>query len=389
MFDTKKSAKAVIDANWGDSGKGRLVDYLCAVSEKDTLVVRFSGGANAGHTVITGPHEQIPNVRHVFGHIASGALAGKRSFLSEDFIVNPFLFAIEHAQLVKACGGILPPTIYIDPNARVTTPYEIHLNRIVETRRGAFRHGSCGVGIFETVKRHEIVPLTYDDLWKDAWKGKFLEIAKHHAREQLTRETATSIALDYEQTLAIFEREVAYLLEHTKIAKLSHLSFEEILFEGSQGLALDQNRVQDMPHLTPANTGLRNVVKECSLLGVTDIHTHYVSRTYFTRHGAGPLPGECPMLDLLPPRAGFNETNVSNAYQEQFRYAPFNPASFLLRVCEDQEGAIKMNPEIKHTRDYNFTHADIIALRLKSLDIGYTFSSPVRDTTYKTGADMV
>ena len=78
-------ARAVIGSNFGDEGKGLVVDYLCKTGGE--VVVRFNGGAQAGHTVVT-----PEGLRHVFRHFGSGTLYGVPTFLSQFFIVNPIIF---------------------------------------------------------------------------------------------------------------------------------------------------------------------------------------------------------------------------------------------------------------------------------------------------------
>lgn len=81
-------ARVVIGSSFGDCGKGLVTDYLC--SQGAGIVVRFNGGANAGHTVVT-PDGQ----RHVFSHFGSGTLLGVPTFLSSFFVCNPIQFAKE------------------------------------------------------------------------------------------------------------------------------------------------------------------------------------------------------------------------------------------------------------------------------------------------------
>src|ERR1041384_2446319 len=90
---------AVIGANWGDEGKGLITDYLAAKEPDSSLVIRFNGGANAGHTVVT-----PAGLRHVFGHYGSGTLAGARTFLSRHFICNPILCNREFRHLRELLG---------------------------------------------------------------------------------------------------------------------------------------------------------------------------------------------------------------------------------------------------------------------------------------------
>jgi hypothetical protein len=98
-------AHAVIGAGYGDEGKGLMTDYHVALSGPGGIVVRFNGGAQAGHTVTT-PGGQ----RHVFSHIGSGALAGAATCLSRHLICHPTLFFKEAAALRAA--GVPPPPVF-------------------------------------------------------------------------------------------------------------------------------------------------------------------------------------------------------------------------------------------------------------------------------------
>src|ERR1700733_5726906 len=153
-----KSARVVIGAGFGDEGKGLMTDYF---AEPGGLVVRFNGGAQAGHTVMVsrpfftrmpeGYHKvtTMDYSRHVFHHFGSGTFQGATTCLSRFFIVNPMVF-VEECEQLRGLG--LRPTVIIDPSCPVTTPYEMILNQIMEERRGDQRHGSCGLGINETVQ---------------------------------------------------------------------------------------------------------------------------------------------------------------------------------------------------------------------------------------------
>jgi adenylosuccinate synthase len=144
-------ATAVIGAAFGDEGKGLLTDHY--VSElrahgRRPIVCRFNGGANAGHTVVRGAK------RHVFSHFGAGSLLEAETYLSEFFVANPLLWQKEWRQLVEL--GV-EPVVYLDRQAPLTVPYDIMINQFAEEHRGNHRHGSCGIGIHETVVRNESV----------------------------------------------------------------------------------------------------------------------------------------------------------------------------------------------------------------------------------------
>src|ERR1017187_3423727 len=128
----KMRAYAVIGANYGDEGKGLLTDYLVnrenapGCGSDDTLVVRFNGGSQAGHTVVT-PDGR----RHVFSHFGSGSFSsgdmkGAATLLSRFFIVNPMIFKRERCEL--ELKGPVNLEINIDMRAPVTTPFEMLIN---------------------------------------------------------------------------------------------------------------------------------------------------------------------------------------------------------------------------------------------------------------------
>ena len=91
-----KHAFAVIGANFGDEGKGLMTDYFCSQNKK-SLNIRFNGGAQAGHTVVTPDGK-----RHVFSHIGSGTFSGADTYLSEFFTLNPIMFMKEHS-IIPEC----------------------------------------------------------------------------------------------------------------------------------------------------------------------------------------------------------------------------------------------------------------------------------------------
>jgi len=118
---------------------------------------------------------------------------------------------------------------------------------------------------------------------------------------------------------------------------------ENLVFEGAQGLLLDRNNVPYRPHLTPSDTGSKNpftLLKECGIaFDKTNTEVCYVTRSYVTRHGAGPLPHECDPADISP--RIHDETNVENQWQESLRFARHPEASEFVRAAlEDRKNYI-------------------------------------------------
>jgi adenylosuccinate synthase len=317
-----RTAQAVIGANYGDEGKGLMTDYHVAPSGPDGIVVRFNGGAQAGHTVTT-----PDGARHVFSHIGSGALAGAATYLSRHFICHPTLFFKEAAAL-RAIGATTLPPVFVDERAPVSTLYDILINQIVERHRGAGRHGSCGMGIGETIERNldPEMALTVADLRHGP--GYLLHrlgvIRRDYVPRRLARlgmnaldaEAAGWLASDtamqrYAHAAMQFSRET----RPAPPAMLTHYS--QVVFEGAQGLLLDQDRGV-FPYVTRSHTGIRNALDVAQEAGITALDITYVTRAYLTRHGAGPLPGELPG----PPYPGIEDrTNIPNEFQGTLRFA--------------------------------------------------------------------
>lgn len=308
-------ARVVIGANFGDEGKGVTTDYLCAKGAG--IVVRFNGGAQAGHTVVTPDGD-----RHVFRHVGSGTLCGVPTFLSQFFICNPILFMRERDELI-ALG--YHPEVYAHPDCLVTTLFDMLINQVIETKRGAKRHGSCGIGFHETINRSKIAELkiTMSDLWNGGTRleSQLAEIAGKYAKFRTGGEFD-----EPEATKAFIDccNHFAQCVNPIGIGQC-----KDPVFEGAQGLLLDQNNKQFFPHVTHSNTGMANVEVLCAQAGIDKKEVYYVSRTYLTRHGAGPLPGEDASLFYD------DDTNHKNTFQGALRFAPLDYEAMADRCVED------------------------------------------------------
>jgi adenylosuccinate synthase len=230
------NSKAIIGVGFGDEGKGITTDYLCSHSE-NPLVIRFSGGQQAGHTVV------LNEKKHVFSNFGSGTLRGIPSYWAKYCTVEPIGLTNELNSLIKK--GI-DPILFIDERCPITTPYDIHSNQQIEENK---RHGSCGVGIGTTINREENF---YSLLFGDLFYPSVLSI-KLNAIRQFYGFKAIVIDRFYEC--------VEYILNCKNINPIYDLplGFDNFIFEGSQGLLLDQN-IGFFPNVTRANTGSKNIL---------------------------------------------------------------------------------------------------------------------------------
>ena len=152
--------KAVIGLGFGDEGKGLTTDYLCSLNP-NSIVVRFSGGQQAGHTVV------IDEKRHVFSNFGSGTLREIPTYWSKYCTMDP-IGIINELHKLKKLG--INPLLYIDSDVPVTTHYDKWINKNSKTN---IENGTCGVGIYQTIKREQD---HYSLTFKDLFHPKILNI---------------------------------------------------------------------------------------------------------------------------------------------------------------------------------------------------------------------
>ena len=344
--------KVVIGANYGDEGKGRMTALFAKNAPKyQTLVIRSNGGAQAGHTVSTGENGK----RIVFGHFGSGTAIGCPTYLSKNFIVNPMFFKKEWERL-KLAG--YNPKVYVHEDCIVTTPYDIFVNQAWEASLGKERYGSCGAGIYETVLRNNTknFKTTVSDMAnKDAnYKGLIAKdfislvgkIEKDYFKIRLfSALQSDEVPVPYDEIMQNsfkypFLVDCLFFLRHvTIITKQNEKKFlnefKTLVFEGAQGLLLDQRREIYGERVTPSYTGLKNPFEIIYSNGLENvpIEVCYCSRWYMTRHGAGKLANEKRCREISAKIE--DKTNVPNAFQGNLRFGILDIDSLILRATTD------------------------------------------------------
>ncbi|MGV9617093.1 adenylosuccinate synthetase [Nocardia xishanensis] len=296
----------VVDLGFGDAGKGATVDWLCSPEAglDVSAVVRFNGGAQAAHNVIAdGRH-------HTFAQFGSGTFSGVPTLLSRHMLVEPIALAGE-ARRLDALGVREPLSLLrIEGDALLTTPIHIAANRAREDARGAARHGSCGRGIGETARyalEHD-APTVADCRDPALLRAKLRALAAEYApliAPSGHRYEPIDDLVDMYREFAAAVRIVdgSYLVRAARRGRL--------VFEGAQGVLLDEWRGFH-PHTTWSTVEPRNARAMLAGIGHSG-RTLGVTRTYQTRHGAGPLPTEHHRLGIPEPHNAFGE------YQGAFR----------------------------------------------------------------------
>lgn len=348
-----KSAYVIVGSGYGDEGKGLMTDCLVRkLTEKDRppVNVRFNGGGQAGHTVV------CKDGRHVFSHVGAGSFAHASTFLSSAFIVNPMVLERELKEL-KDKGVV--PQIEVHPECAVTTVFDITLNMLRELSRGANRHGSCGLGVNETVTRHMAgFPLTVDDVYNNRpseVREKLAYILKNWWQPRLAEIDLSNVkAEDIDSVMCSWDIEVVLNilldcgtgLNWRNYAPTKNLSRKDMfVFEGAQGLELDEF-MGEFPHVTRSQTGLQGALLAAAQIGVTNITPIYVTRAYKTRHGAGPLPHEgVPFCT----KTIVDKTNVDGPWQGEFRYAPLDISRLHRAIHVDLMLSIQLAEKLRIT----------------------------------------
>lgn len=304
----------VVDLGYGDCGKGTVVDHLCATRDVHT-VVRFNGGAQAAHTV-----ELADGRQHTFAQFGSGTFRpGVRTHLSRFMVVDPLALAAEADHLIGLGVHDVWQRLTVDRAALLSTPYHREANRAKELARGADRHGSCGMGVGETMA----YALSHVD---DAPRvGDCLTPAVLRAK---LRRLRAALGVGGPPVDACVE---AYTAFAATVSIVDGLRIEgPCVFEGAQGVLLDEWHGFH-PYTTWSTTTFANAE---TLLAGEPAYRLGVLRAFTTRHGAGPLVTEDPTLPVTDPN------NPANPWQGAFRVGHFDAVAhrYALDVCGGVDG---------------------------------------------------
>lgn len=330
----EKKVFLVAGLAYGDEGKGSMTDYLVR-REKARAVVRYNGGAQAAHRVVLNDGRE-----HVFAQFGSGTLVpGVKTHLSRFMLVEPFGLMREYEHLAELGFGNALERLTIDEMAPVITPYHIATNRLLEYSRGDSRHGSCGLGIGETmedVRSGEDILRAGDLLSPSVTKLKLgwlreRKLAKLHGILHALHDNDPVVMFNrsvLEDPAALDGYASRYKLFAGKVRIVDIRCLQELLekgtvvFEGAQGVLLDpQYGVQ--PHVTKTDITFNNAMTLLNEIHYgEEVKKVGVVRAYFTRHGAGPFPTEdAGLTELLPDTA-----NKDHKWQGKFRVGHFNAA---------------------------------------------------------------
>ncbi|MGD9617988.1 MAG: adenylosuccinate synthase [Alphaproteobacteria bacterium] len=277
---------AVVGAQWGDEGKGKIVDWL---SQRADVVVRFQGGHNAGHTLVVG------NVEYKLSLLPSGIVRpGKLSIIGNGVVVDPWALLAEIETMRGKGLAISPETLRVADNAALILPSHGALDRTREERRGERRIGTTGRGIgpaYEDKVGRRAVRIC------DLAEPKTLE---DRVDDLLLHHNALLRGLDapeFDRAEIIGRlREVApkllpYAAPVWRLLDQARRAGRRILFEGAQGVMLDVDH-GTYPYVTSSNTVAGQAAAGSGIAPSAIGFVLGITKAYTTRVGSGPFPTE-------------------------------------------------------------------------------------------------
>ncbi|WP_417495675.1 adenylosuccinate synthase [Maricaulis sp.] len=275
----------VVGAQWGDEGKGKLVDWL---SHRADVVARFQGGHNAGHTLVVG--EKV----YKLSLLPSGVVRGKLSVIGNGVVVDPWAFIAE-AERISAQGvDINPDVVKISETAALILPIHRELDAFRENRDdgeaiGTTRRG-IGPAYEDKVGRRAIRVIDLMD--ETALKARVADILHHHnaLRRGLGHPEYPADQL-LAEILEIAPKIIPYAAPVWRVLADAIRADQKILFEGAQGALLDVDH-GTYPFVTSSNT-VSGQASAGTGVGPKDVgYVLGIAKAYMTRVGAGPFPSE-------------------------------------------------------------------------------------------------
>jgi len=288
----------VVGAQWGDEGKGKIVDWL---SERADVVVRFQGGHNAGHTLVIGDNT------YKLSLLPSGVVRpGKLGIIGNGVVVDPWALCSEISKLDAQGVSITPKNLRIAENATLILPLHRELDVIREEAAGDGKIGTTGRGIGpayeDKVGRRAI---RVQDLKNLATLGpKVDRILVHHnaLRAGLGKELISKDKLIAELT-EVAPKILAFMDVTWELLANAHKDRKRILFEGAQGALLDIDH-GTYPFVTSSNTVAAQAATGSGMGPRAVGYVLGIAKAYTTRVGSGPFPTEltCSTGELLGQR---------------------------------------------------------------------------------------
>jgi adenylosuccinate synthase len=277
--------RAVLGCQWGDEGKGKIVDLLAAEAD---IVARFQGGANAGHTIWVGDR------RYVLHLIPSGIIQDEKiCVIGNGVVLDPFEFFTE-LDFITSQGFDYTGRLFISPATNLVLPYHRLIDAVQEEQRGTGSLGTTGRGIGPAyVDKVARTGIRVVDLFNQERLKKRLSYQKELKAKFLEGSADERADLNriYDQLLEMRETFRPMVIDISRFLNRAHHDGKRILFEGAQGALLDVD-LGTYPFATSSNTTIGGVLTGLGVGPALIGEVVGVIKAYTTRVGAGPFPTE-------------------------------------------------------------------------------------------------
>jgi len=280
----------VVGAQWGDEGKGKVVDYLAGSFD---YIVRVAGGHNAGHTVIIGKE------KHVLQLIPCGILRPRQhAVIGMGVVVDPVALVNEIDMLTKS-GIDVNGRLHISNRAHLIFPYHRELDRAAESARGANKIGTTSRGIGPAYEdKMARRGLRMCDLLDPALFRE--KAARVVAEKNRLAKGAYGADIDFshevDETLKLGEKIRGYICDSADLVNQALATGKSVLFEGAQGTMLDIDH-GTYPYVTSSSATSGGATTGAGVPPTRIKHVLGISKAYTTRVGGGPFPTEMPDLE--------------------------------------------------------------------------------------------
>jgi adenylosuccinate synthase len=279
------SAVVVVGAQWGDEGKGKIVDWLC---NRADVVVRFQGGHNAGHTLVVG------NVTYKLALLPSGVVQGKLSVIGNGVVVDPWALIAEIEKISAQGVAITPDKLVLSDQACLILPFHRDLDAAREAQAGAASIGTTKRGIGpayeDKVGRRALRVADLGDAEAVAWKIERLTAHHNALRRGLDLPEIDVEALKAELA-EVAPKVLPYAQPAWRVLDKALQESKRILFEGAQGVLLDVDH-GTYPFVTSSNVVAGQAAAGSGVGPRAITYVLGLVKAYTTRVGAGPFPTE-------------------------------------------------------------------------------------------------
>ena len=275
----------VIGAQWGDEGKGKVVDWLASRAD---IVVRFQGGHNAGHTLVVG------NETYRLALLPSGLVRGKLGVIGNGVVIDPEALLAEIAKVEAQGLRVTPNTLRIAENAPLILPVHSAIDRAREAARGDRKIGTTGRGIgpaYEDKVARRAIRVA-DLAEPETVADKLEEILLHHNTllQGLGAETFSKADV-LARLMALAPRILPYAEPVWLRLDEARRAGRRILFEGAQAVMLDVDH-GTYPYVTSSNTVAATAASGSGMNPASVGFVLGIAKAYSTRVGSGPFPTE-------------------------------------------------------------------------------------------------